>query len=81
MSSINPKPTCWYSYSPLGHAQQVDILDLKKQCLESSEHTKQVAHTTYLFSLNDTYWYSQDTAHAFTFDVSETVNINFNSHH
>ena len=61
----------------------LDILNLKKQCLESSDHTQQqAAHTTHSLSLNDTR-YSQDTAHAFSFNVSScgTVNINFNSHH
>ena len=60
-----------------------DILNLKKQCLESSDHIQQqAAHTTHSLSLNDTR-YSQDTAHAFSFNVSScgTVNINFNSHH
>ena len=58
----------------------LDIFNLKKQCLESSDHTQQqAAHTT----VNNTCGYSQDTAHAFYFNVSScgTVNIYFNSHH
>ena len=61
-----------------------DILNLKKQCLESPDPTQQqAAHATHSLSLNDTYQYSQDTAHAFNFNVSScgTVNINFNSYH
>ena len=50
-----------------------DILNLKKQCLESSGPTQQRNS----LSLNDTYQYFQDTAHAFNFNVSwcGTVNI------